>query len=99
MKSFGKSVCITRLGRGLLLVCCRRQLLPELTEFERPPTVAMKSTDNIPIESCWSYWQDYAGRNIKAVILDGHSKGYFASADPDHVYVGKSSFSTTQTVE
>ncbi|KAJ7198535.1 hypothetical protein GGX14DRAFT_374113 [Mycena pura] len=53
--------------------------------LERPSTVALGSTDNIPIESGWSYWQDYAGRNIKAVILDGHSKGYFASADPDHV--------------
>ncbi|KAJ7203092.1 hypothetical protein GGX14DRAFT_570351 [Mycena pura] len=65
----------------------RRQLLPELTEFERPPTVAMKSTDNIPIESCWSYWQDYCGRNIKAVILHGHANGWFASANRNHVHL------------
>lgn len=71
--------------------CARLELFPQLTELERPSTVALKSTDNIPVESGWSYWQDYAGRNIKAVILDGHSKGYFASADPDHVYVRKSS--------
>ncbi|KAJ7756005.1 hypothetical protein B0H14DRAFT_3512281 [Mycena olivaceomarginata] len=63
----------------------RLKLFPQLTELERPSTVALKSTDNIPIESGWSYWQDYAGRNIKAIILDGHAKGYFASADPIHV--------------
>lgn len=74
----------------------RLKLFPQLTELERPSTVALKSTDNIPIESGWSYWQDYAGRNIKAIILDGHAKGYFASADPIHVYVGSQDWPISQ---
>ncbi|KAF8149242.1 hypothetical protein K438DRAFT_1989005 [Mycena galopus ATCC 62051] len=64
----------------------RRSLLTdELTELDRPSTVALKSTDNIPIESLWSYWQRYAGHNIKETILQGNSAGLFASGNPNHV--------------
>ncbi|KAJ7207004.1 hypothetical protein B0H12DRAFT_1243193 [Mycena haematopus] len=64
----------------------RRVLLgDELTELDRPSTVALKSTDNIPIESLWSYWQTYAGRNIKNTILEGNAQGLFAPGNPIHV--------------
>ncbi|KAJ7826986.1 hypothetical protein B0H14DRAFT_3144735 [Mycena olivaceomarginata] len=48
-----------------------RFLADKLTELDWPSTVTLKSTDNIPIESLWSYWQTYAGRNIKEIILQG----------------------------
>ncbi|KAJ7861059.1 hypothetical protein B0H13DRAFT_2355290 [Mycena leptocephala] len=64
----------------------RRTLLAdELTELDRPSTVALKSTDNIPIESLWSHWQTYAGRNIKHTILQGNADGLFAPGNPNHV--------------
>ncbi|KAJ7222451.1 hypothetical protein GGX14DRAFT_388254 [Mycena pura] len=63
-----------------------RLLWLEFSELERPSTVALKSTDNIPIESLWKYWLDYAGHNIKLTILDGHERGLFASGNPTHDY-------------
>ncbi|KAF8183565.1 hypothetical protein K438DRAFT_1599635 [Mycena galopus ATCC 62051] len=56
-----------------------------LTELDRPSTVALKSTDNIPIESLWSYWQTYAGRNIKHTLLQGNANGLFSPGNPNHV--------------
>ncbi|KAF8174528.1 hypothetical protein K438DRAFT_1609522, partial [Mycena galopus ATCC 62051] len=64
----------------------RRSLLAdELTELDRPSTVALKSTDNIPIESLWSYWQTYAGRNIKHTLVQGNANGLFSPGNPNHV--------------
>ncbi|KAJ6455300.1 hypothetical protein C8R47DRAFT_996870, partial [Mycena vitilis] len=59
----------------------------DLTELDRPSTVALKSTDNIPVESLWSYWRTYAGRNIKATILQGNEDGLFTPGNPNHVYL------------
>ncbi|KAJ7160199.1 hypothetical protein C8R46DRAFT_1164759 [Mycena filopes] len=42
-------------------------------------------TDNIPIESLWSYWCTYAGRNIREIILQGNADGLFAPGNPNHV--------------
>ncbi|KAF8192235.1 hypothetical protein K438DRAFT_1533999, partial [Mycena galopus ATCC 62051] len=53
-------------------------------ELDRPSTVALKSTDNIPIESLWSYWQTYAG-NIKHTLLQGNLNGLFPPGNPKHV--------------
>ncbi|KAJ7713687.1 hypothetical protein B0H14DRAFT_2413736 [Mycena olivaceomarginata] len=36
-------------------------------------------------ESLWSYWQTYAGRNIKEIILQGNANGLFAPGNPNHV--------------
>ncbi|KAF8200546.1 hypothetical protein K438DRAFT_1582669, partial [Mycena galopus ATCC 62051] len=64
----------------------RRSLLADkLTELDRPSTVALKSTDNIPIESLWSDWQTYAGRNIKHTLLQGNANGLFPPGNPKHV--------------
>ncbi|KAJ7019367.1 hypothetical protein C8F04DRAFT_1276343 [Mycena alexandri] len=60
-------------------------LADKLTELDRPSTVTLKSTDNIPIESLWSYWQTYAGQNIKEMILQGNADGLFAPGNPNHV--------------
>ncbi|KAJ7691253.1 hypothetical protein B0H14DRAFT_3175656 [Mycena olivaceomarginata] len=65
----------------------RRLLADELTELDQPSTVTLKSTDNIPIESLWSYWQTYAGRNIKEIILQGNANGLFAPGNPNHMSI------------
>ncbi|KAJ7191237.1 hypothetical protein GGX14DRAFT_600920 [Mycena pura] len=56
-----------------------------LTELQRPSTVCLKSTDNIVAESMWSYWLNYAGRNIQATMLQGKVHGWFAQGDPVHI--------------
>ncbi|KAJ7218604.1 hypothetical protein GGX14DRAFT_390375 [Mycena pura] len=64
----------------------RRCLDPDFSELEHPSTVSMSSTDNIPIESLWKYWLDYAGQNIKTAILEGPAKG-FAQQNTVHIYL------------
>ncbi|KAJ7883937.1 hypothetical protein B0H14DRAFT_3746214 [Mycena olivaceomarginata] len=44
---------------------------------EAPPFVALKSTDNIPIESSWNLFTNYVGLDIKQIILLGKSLNYF----------------------
>ncbi|KAJ6517446.1 hypothetical protein C8R47DRAFT_1205666 [Mycena vitilis] len=64
----------------------RHHLAPDFSEVERPSTVSMKSTDNIPIESLWKYWLDYAGQNIKTAILEGPAQG-FAQQNTIHIHL------------
>ncbi|KAJ7227021.1 hypothetical protein GGX14DRAFT_347590 [Mycena pura] len=59
----------------------------ELSELDRPATRSLKSTDNIPAESMWSYWLEDEGANLKTVLLQGHDNGLFAPGNPLHVHL------------
>lgn len=59
----------------------------ELSELDRPATRSLKSTDNIPAESMWSYWLEDEGANLKTVLLQGHDNGLFAPGNPLHACV------------
>ncbi|KAJ7707506.1 hypothetical protein B0H17DRAFT_1125293 [Mycena rosella] len=50
-----------------------------------PGFVALKSTDNIPIESPWKLFTNYVGLDIKQILLMGKSLNYFNSAQPFHI--------------
>ncbi|KAJ7053471.1 hypothetical protein C8F01DRAFT_1260459 [Mycena amicta] len=63
----------------------RRRYLPELLESTRPATRALKSMDNIPIESGWKYWIDDEGANIKTALLEAHTNGLFAPGNQIHI--------------
>ncbi|KAJ7608409.1 hypothetical protein FB45DRAFT_710743, partial [Roridomyces roridus] len=39
-----------------------------------PGVVALKSTDNLPIEFIWSYFLQFTGHDLKATILSGKSE-------------------------
>ncbi|KAJ6494359.1 hypothetical protein C8R45DRAFT_776568, partial [Mycena sanguinolenta] len=39
-----------------------------------PSCVALKSSDNIPIEALWSYFLKYTGHDLKAAILLGKAE-------------------------
>ncbi|KAJ7703470.1 hypothetical protein B0H14DRAFT_3099849 [Mycena olivaceomarginata] len=47
--------------------------------------VALKSTDNIPIESSWHLFTNYVGLDLKEIILLGKSQSYFNPAFPLHI--------------
>jgi hypothetical protein len=51
--------------------------MPEMSFADAPPFVALKSTDNIPIESSWHLFTNYVGCDIKQIILLGKSLNYF----------------------
>ncbi|KAJ7820449.1 hypothetical protein B0H14DRAFT_2599953 [Mycena olivaceomarginata] len=52
-------------------VALRQHCMPEISFEESAPLVAMKSTDNTPIESSWHLFTNYVGLDIKEVILIG----------------------------
>ncbi|KAJ6474518.1 hypothetical protein DFH09DRAFT_953200 [Mycena vulgaris] len=54
-----------------------------LTLEEAPAFVALKSTDNITIESSWHLFTNYVGRDIKEIILLGKALNYFNPAHHD----------------
>ncbi|KAJ3749794.1 hypothetical protein EV360DRAFT_56777 [Lentinula raphanica] len=62
----------------------RRAYLPELDENKFPPVVSLPSTQNISIESGWSYWQKAKGETIRAVIRSGHDRGFFIVGNELH---------------
>jgi hypothetical protein len=57
----------------------------ELSLQEAPAFVALKSTDNIPIESSWHLFTNYVGLDLKEIILLGKSQSYFNPAFPLHM--------------
>ncbi|KAJ7050243.1 hypothetical protein C8F01DRAFT_1264324 [Mycena amicta] len=63
----------------------RHRYLPELLESTCPATRALKSMDNIPIESGWKYWIDDEGANIKTALLEAHTNGLFAPGNQIHI--------------
>lgn len=42
---------------------------PNLPIENTPAFVAMKSSDNVPIESSWNHMRNYNGRDLKTAIL------------------------------
>ncbi|KIK55128.1 hypothetical protein GYMLUDRAFT_176144, partial [Collybiopsis luxurians FD-317 M1] len=50
---------------------------PDLDESQYPTFVSLQSTDNIPVESMWSYWQKAKGTTICQVIASGYEQGFF----------------------
>ncbi|KAJ7105543.1 hypothetical protein C8R44DRAFT_942644, partial [Mycena epipterygia] len=63
----------------------RHQCMPEIPLEVAPGFVALKSTDNIPIESSWNLFTNYVGLDIKQILLMGKSLNYFNSAQPFHI--------------
>jgi hypothetical protein len=66
---------------------CSEHCMPDLSSDEAPPFVALKSTDNIPIESSWNLFTNYVGLDIKQVIFLGKSLNYFHPGVELHVCV------------
>ncbi|KAJ7768663.1 hypothetical protein DFH07DRAFT_866812 [Mycena maculata] len=58
-------------------VALHQHCMPEISFEESAPFIAMKSTNNISIESSWHLFTNYVGLDIKQVILIGKSHNYF----------------------
>ncbi|KAJ6455022.1 hypothetical protein C8R45DRAFT_1056748 [Mycena sanguinolenta] len=63
----------------------RAQFLPDVSSTEVPACVALKSSDNIPIEALWSYFLKYTGHDLKAAILLGKTENYVNIANELHI--------------
>ncbi|KAF8209489.1 hypothetical protein K438DRAFT_1753828 [Mycena galopus ATCC 62051] len=61
------------------------QFLPDISSTEVPACVALKSSDNIPIEALWSYFLKYTGHDLKAAILLGKTENYINVANNVHI--------------
>ncbi|KAJ7854709.1 hypothetical protein B0H14DRAFT_2579722 [Mycena olivaceomarginata] len=68
-----------------MLLCSGQQCMPELSLQKAPAFVALKSTDNIPIEPLWHLFTNYVGLDLKEIILLGKSQSYFNPAFPLHI--------------
>ncbi|KAE9390278.1 hypothetical protein BT96DRAFT_833657 [Gymnopus androsaceus JB14] len=68
-------------------IALRQIYTPDLPFDQVPAFVALKSSDNVPIESSWSNMRDYNGRDLKTAILltKDSDKQYFNPMDPLHV--------------
>ncbi|KAJ7290753.1 hypothetical protein C8J57DRAFT_1013470, partial [Mycena rebaudengoi] len=51
-----------------------------------PACVALKSSDNIPIEALWSYILKYTGHDLKAAILLGRTENYINVSNKLHIH-------------
>ncbi|KAJ7263852.1 hypothetical protein C8J57DRAFT_1436287 [Mycena rebaudengoi] len=63
----------------------RQHCMPEVLIEDASPFVALKSTDNIPIESSWHLFTNYVGLDIKQIILLGKTLNYFNPGMPLHI--------------
>ncbi|KAJ7616016.1 hypothetical protein FB45DRAFT_1106958 [Roridomyces roridus] len=63
----------------------RTHSMPRMTDT--PAVVALPSTDNIPIESLWSYLRNFIGRDLKAAILLGKTENYMNVTDEVHIHL------------
>jgi hypothetical protein len=69
------------------LIVYRAQFLPGISSTDAPACVALKSSDNIPIEALWSYFLKYRGHDLKAAILLGKTENYINVANELHMCV------------
>ena len=68
--------------------------MPEVSFKDAPPFVALKSTDNIPIESSWHLFTNYVGSDIKQIYSsENHS---ITSIPVSNITCTSSSFITSQ---
>ncbi|KAJ7622372.1 hypothetical protein FB45DRAFT_753535, partial [Roridomyces roridus] len=65
----------------------RTHFLRGFTLEDAPAVVALPSTDNIPIESLWSYLRNFSGRDLKAAILLGKTENYMNVTDDVHIHL------------
>ncbi|KAJ7655913.1 hypothetical protein B0H17DRAFT_956234, partial [Mycena rosella] len=66
-------------------IALRHHCMSEIPLEVAPGFVALRSTDNIPIESSWNLFTNYVGLDIKQILLMGKSLNYFNSAQPFHI--------------
>ncbi|THU88708.1 hypothetical protein K435DRAFT_679314 [Dendrothele bispora CBS 962.96] len=68
-------------------IALRNIYAPELSFETHPPFVALKSSDNVPIESSWENLRKYNGRDLKEAILmtKDADKRYFNPLNPVHI--------------
>jgi hypothetical protein len=90
MNSFGMPMfnCALVLD-DTLIVLCRAQFLPDVSSTEAPACVALKSSDNIPVEALWSHFLKYTGHDLKAAILLGKTENYINVSNELHMCVVK----------
>ncbi|KAF9064745.1 hypothetical protein BDP27DRAFT_1425506 [Rhodocollybia butyracea] len=69
------------------LTALRQIYTPDLALDKVPAFVALKSSDNIPIETSWHYMRTYNGKDLKAAILltKDADKRYFNPMDQLHI--------------
>ncbi|KAJ7145433.1 hypothetical protein C8R43DRAFT_1088749 [Mycena crocata] len=60
---------------------------PEIDLARYPAGVALKSTNNTPIESLWHWFQDQCGKNLFVQITKGCDKGLFNPNNAIHVHL------------
>ncbi|KAJ7091599.1 hypothetical protein C8R44DRAFT_835770 [Mycena epipterygia] len=63
-------------------IALRHHCMPEIPLEVAPGFVALKSTDNIPIESSWNLFTNYVGLDIKQILLMG--KASIILIQPNH---------------
>ncbi|KAJ7859018.1 hypothetical protein B0H14DRAFT_2577395 [Mycena olivaceomarginata] len=63
------------------------QFLPDVSSTVAPACVALKSSDNIPIEALWSHFLKYTGHDLKAAILLGKTENYINVSNKLHITV------------
>ncbi|KAJ7512433.1 hypothetical protein B0H11DRAFT_1951196 [Mycena galericulata] len=56
---------------------CRTVYAPQIDLARYPAFVALKSTNNTPIESLWHWFQDQCGKNLLVHITKGRDEGIF----------------------
>ncbi|KAJ8089941.1 hypothetical protein PM082_018519 [Marasmius tenuissimus] len=61
-----------------------RTAFSDLDTVEYPPFVALTSTHNITIESCWKWLHKYNGIGIREVLEQGKNNGLFQPTNPLH---------------
>ncbi|KAF7358816.1 hypothetical protein MSAN_01221100 [Mycena sanguinolenta] len=62
---------------------------PEVNLTCYPAMVALKSTNNTPIEGLWRWWQEQSGKNLYVQITRGRDEGIFNPHNPVHVLLFK----------
>ncbi|KAJ7111718.1 hypothetical protein C8R44DRAFT_833185 [Mycena epipterygia] len=60
---------------------------PEIYQARYPACVALKSTNNTPIESLWHWFQDQTGKNLFLQITKGRDEGIFNPNNQIHVHL------------
>jgi len=83
------SVCQHSFDLDNELIICSAQFLPDVSSTEVPACVALKSSDNIPIEALWSYFLKYTGHDLKAGFLLGKTENYINVTNEVHMCVVK----------
>ncbi|KAJ7573522.1 hypothetical protein C8J56DRAFT_1066023 [Mycena floridula] len=76
--------CGVEIGEMFAEHCALRREYSPLMEGV-PAVRALKSSDNIPIESSWQYMSKHIGHDMKEIIMLGQSQGYFIPAIQLHV--------------